>query len=397
MESKRTRATQRTGAAKRKTQAGRRRRSDPGPSGGSLDSSRLDALLAHLPMCAFVKDKELSYVSASRTFARLVGRAPGQIRGATDFDLYSAETAERFQEDDAHVLSTREAVLNRSVPSAHGGGASTSWCLLSKIPYFDEGGEVAGLVGFVVDVTERERLRQEVERMGSALDSFVRAVNDELTNPLSVIRGATEILLGDPGAMKDEVRGLLEAVDASSWKIQASLGALLEISRIGLVAHPREIVSGEEIVQEALDLAGKLHLAGSFRIQLEAKSVDFWVDRKRLVEALVHLIDNAFRHGGDRADPVLTIKTRTEGEWAIVSVGDNGAAFRDDVRAKLFEPFHEGPGGLDGRGLGLFIARRIVESHGGVLSVHAEAGVGNVFEIRLPKVEASACSGRSKH
>jgi len=88
------------------------------------------------------------------------------------------------------------------------------------------------------------------------------------------------------------------------------------------------------------------------------------------------MLDRQFRHRR------LTLETRRDGEWAVLSVSDTGVGIPHDVRRRIFEPFFTTK--ETGTGLGLSIVSGIISSHGGTIDVEADPGVGTTFTIRLP-------------
>jgi signal transduction histidine kinase len=153
----------------------------------------------------------------------------------------------------------------------------------------------------------------------------------------------------------------------------------------GRLALRREPVDLVEIVHEALTRARTQETGNALQIEAPLfPIVGFW-DRDRLGQVLDNLIDNAIKyspHGGEIA--IWVEATNAEG---LVRIEDHGIGIASDVLPQLFERFYQGqdPGVSTGLGLGLYIARMLVEAHGGRIWAESEPGQGSTFVIALPR------------
>jgi len=253
-------------------------------------------------------------------------------------------------------------------------------------------------VGLALDsIALRSRLRRllrEAERKNVELEAFVSAVSHELKTPLSVIRAAAEILGEDLAAeLPRTAVEIFESIGGSVERMHGALESLLELSRIGLVAHPRELVPVAAVVEEAIALSEHYLRGRSIRLRRQLEAFEMRLDHSRIVEVLVNLLTNAAKYGCDPDDPEIVVSAGREGEWGFFRVADNGAGVPIDLRPQLFQPFRRGSvdRDIEGSGLGLFLARRIVESHGGkLLLVEGESSRGATFEARLPLFSTEA-------
>jgi len=229
---------------------------------------------------------------------------------------------------------------------------------------------------------------EETERQRS---SALADVSHELRTPLTVIQGNLEALLD----------GVYPA-DA------AHLSPILEETRLmeRLIEDLRTLTLAEAgslvLHREPTDVGALLgDVAGGHRSQAEAAGVtvtvsaapglpDVDVDPLRIREVVANLLTNALRHtprGGS-----VEVSLAREGEVAIVSVRDSGSGMTADQRARAFDRFYRSPGS-SGSGLGLPIARSLVEAHGGTVAIASEVGAGTMISFTLPS-GASTASAR---
>lgn len=251
-------------------------------------------------------------------------------------------------------------------------------------------------------VTERRlvilQLEQEKQGLAAAMErlseedrsksEFISVFAHELRNPLAPVASTLEYLLlneRDP-----ENRKAVEVADQQVRLMRRLLDDLLDVSRINQKKFnlQKETVALDAIVQPAMSAVRSFYASRghSFWFSLPDEEVFVDADAARMTQALMNLLFNA----GKYTPPGGTIEllVRREGDTASVSIKDNGMGIAPDALPLVFEAFHQTSRGAavgSGLGLGLFIARRLVEMHGGTLTAES-AGVnaGAEFTVRLP-------------
>lgn len=252
----------------------------------------------------------------------------------------------------------------------------------------DEAGAVVEIAGIVRDITERVEAKKEVERANERQTEFMAMLSHELRNPLAPMRHAIDLLTGREEDPEVHARAR-EILDRQIGYLSRLVDDLTEVARIsaGTPSLERASVDLVEIVRNVVRDYGSL--ADDFEAELDADLPEARVpvsgDEVRLSQVLGNLLDNAFTHtpAGGRVE----IRLFTEDETAVVTVEDEGPGLSADQLEEVFEPFHQaretGTQAGDGLGLGLTVARRLVEMHGGTLT--AESGdTGSIFRFRLP-------------
>ena len=254
-------------------------------------------------------------------------------------------------------------------------------------------GQVTGTVSFGIDITahkraeqEREKLIARLEAQNAELERFTYTVSHDLKSPLITIKGYLGILSEDLAETDAEfVREDLARISNAADKMGHLLEDLLELSRIGRLMNPPEVVPMGELVADALAL-----LQGP----LEDKGVKTVVhpelpavrgDRTRLLEVLQNLIDNAVKYMGDQAQPRIEIGVRQEGNEAVCFVRDNGIGIEPRFHQKVFGLFDQLDPSAGGTGIGLALVKRIVEVHGGRIWIESKGvGHGSTFCFTIP-------------
>jgi signal transduction histidine kinase len=248
-------------------------------------------------------------------------------------------------------------------------------------------GPILGRIFVLRDITRET----EAERMRSAL---LATVSHELRSPLTAISGYTDTLLHD-GPWDDRTnREFLEVVALSASRLSALVDNLLDAATLeaGALRLQREPVRVERIAERVL--AQRRLLASGFTLHLETRPglplAD--ADPVRVEQVLANLVDNAIKyspHGG----PIRVRIDLQEPDMLAVSVSDRGSGIPPDSVDHVFERFfrvEDTRRGVKGAGLGLFICKSLVESHGGTISVQSQVGVGTTFTFTLPGLYEAA-------
>jgi signal transduction histidine kinase len=234
-----------------------------------------------------------------------------------------------------------------------------------------------------------------LERLEEALrcrEEFVRVLAHDLKNPVNTISLAAASLLHD-NPTPESIAKLREIIARSTTRMSQLIQDLLDeavIERSGFLPinpQPHDCHAlGEEVCQFT-----RVH-ASAKRVQVTCDIPDhatIRVDRTRILQVLSNLIDNAlkFTPVGGRID----VREERYGNHLQFSVFNNGPAIPEDYRERIFEPYFQAPGNTKGgAGLGLTIARRIVEQHGGDIWVESKEGEGTTFFFTIPAERAAA-------
>jgi signal transduction histidine kinase len=234
---------------------------------------------------------------------------------------------------------------------------------------------------------------QELEQLLRARDEFLSIASHELRTPLTAMKLQMEITkrsLGKRGPREHwstaEVLALTLPMEKQVNRLCALLDDMLDVSRIGkgeLPIRPQE-VDLCVLVREVLERLEPQMMEAKSLIHLDCpKSILGHCDRARMEQVLVNLLTNAFRYGNGQP---ISICLSQRGEEALLSVRDQGPGIAKEDQERIFNLFERGRRSSDfgGLGLGLYIARNIVERHGGQIRLESEPGAGATFIVRLP-------------
>ena len=243
---------------------------------------------------------------------------------------------------------------------------------------------------------ERERTQAILQDALRVKSEFMNNVTHELRTPLNSVIGFAELLQDEvPGPLNAQQAAFAADILASGRRLLALVEGILEMSRLdaGGAALEREPVNVGaalgEIVAAHREAAGARGL--TMRLDVAADSGSAELDPGALRRMLGALLDNAikFNHEGGS----VAVSARRAGGALEIAVADTGIGIAREDLAKLFKPLTQLDAGLarrhGGVGLGLTLARRLAELHGGTIEVEGEPGKGSTFTLRLPMLEKS--------
>jgi signal transduction histidine kinase len=240
---------------------------------------------------------------------------------------------------------------------------------------------------------EREKLISEFERKNAELERFTYTVSHDLKSPLITIKGFLGFLSAD--AQSGNIKRLnsdIQRISDAADKMQLLLNDLLELSRIGRLVNKPQFINLNDLISDVLELLhGRLH-GGAVPVYVDVQEnlQGIYGDRPRLFEVLQNLIDNAAKFMGDQPNPRIEIGqegTREDGS-SVLFVRDNGIGIDPKFKDRIFGLFDKLDPRSDGTGIGLALAKRIIEFHGGRIWVESEPGKGATFYFTLPQAES---------
>jgi CheY-like chemotaxis protein len=238
-------------------------------------------------------------------------------------------------------------------------------------------------------VLERQA-RQEAEAATQAKDEFLSVVTHELRSPLNAIRGWSHVLRHS-GELMPLQRKALDAIDRNTQAQVQLVDDLLDSQRIlcGKLELVYASLPAQRLLEEALETVQ--HAAGAKRIRLEIvhdrRLEMVRVDGERLRQALVKLLSNAVKFTPE--DGIVKLCSAVRDDGLVIEVSDTGVGLDASQLAAVFERFRQADSSdkrrANGLGLGLSLARQLVELHGGTIRAFSEGvGLGSRFSIELP-------------
>jgi signal transduction histidine kinase len=265
-------------------------------------------------------------------------------------------------------------------------------------------GEVAALVSAfnsmarALETGRREALAQNQQLRESEQHKrdLISMVSHELRTPLASVLGFTTLLL-ERDFPPDEQRRYLEIVDTQARRLAALAGDFLDVQLLegGGMRLERAPVDLIELTNEQTRLFFSHLDTHKLVLELPDGPVVIDGDRDRLAQVIGNLLSNAIKYSP--AGGIVRVQLELDGDRVVLMVSDQGMGIDEQDREHVFEKFFrssEASSRISGTGLGLAVAREIVETHGGEISVESEPGAGSTFWIELPLRRTAAAAAR---
>ena len=257
---------------------------------------------------------------------------------------------------------------------------------------------LGSLVGLAIEraraleALSKHRAEQEHERLRSAL---LDSVTHEFRTPLTSIKASVTALLSGAGLDDQGRRELLTVIDEETDRLNRLVGEAAEMAQLdaGMFQLELESHSIQEALQPALDDAKSSLENHPVEVLVGADLPNVRMDALRIREVLMHLLENAGKYSPPGSPIQITAEVKDE--RVVISVADRGPGIDSFEQNLIFEKFYRGHNQrytAPGTGMGLAIAKVIVEAHGGTIGVISQLGSGSVFSFSLP-VDKNALAG----
>ena len=278
------------------------------------------------------------------------------------------------------------------------------------LPVYNKDHEVDGILEFYRDVTLEKTYEQQLQQADklASLGQLVSGIGHEINNPNQFIRGNIKILtqaLEDMLPIVDDYYGshadlkiarlkydffrehimtLVNDMAHGSERIKAIVEGLRSFARKdeGLLVDTVEI---NTLIEACARLVhNEVHKRADVILDLTDNLPTLTGNAQKIEQVLINLIVNASQAMSDDKKGLITVRTRSEGGKVVVEIQDNGHGMTEKTLKQIFDPFFTTKRAKGGTGLGLAIAYRIIDEHGGNISVTSEIGVGTTFTMRIP-------------
>ena len=242
-------------------------------------------------------------------------------------------------------------------------------------------------------IEEFGELERNFNRMAAELKTneylrkdFISSVSHQLRTPLSIVRGYAE-LLAEGGLSEEEQREYARYIVREAERLTALTGDMLRLSRMDnhALQPKREKFSLDEQLRQVMLRHEKRAREKDIEIVPALESVSYEGDEELLGQIWDNLLDNALKFTAAGGEVAVTLRERDES--VTVCVRDTGCGMNEETKQRLFEQFYRGDTAHrgEGNGLGLSLARRVAELHGGSIRVESEEGRGSTLTVTLPK------------
>lgn len=349
----------------------------------------LKTLINNLPLQIYIKDTQSKKLLANKSELQFLGiENECDIIGKDDFDLYDRATAQKFREEDIEVMISQIPMLNKELTRTNPDGTVITF-LTSKIPLIGENGEVTGLVGISMDISEQKQKQKELK----SLISVTSSQNKKLINFAHIVSHNLRshsanfaMLLDFLGHEEDEMERhkIMEMLTDSSKHLMETLHNLNDIVAINTESNiiKKEVNFNKKLNTVLKQVNTQLNKAKATVISEVSDDVNINVVPAYLKNILINIITNALKYKKPDVDPIIKLSVNYVQNYTVISIEDNGIGL--DLKkygSKLFGMYKTFHGNSDAKGLGLYITKNQIEAMHGKISATSQVGIGSTFNL----------------
>lgn len=354
---------------------------------------RFRAAVENLPHGFIIYDAQRRFVYMNRRGQEAGGRDLAALVGRRDEEVWPEAFTKNYLPALQRAAQTRTVqTFEWTLPQDLGGRT----LVVTYVPLTGPAGDLQQILAITYDITERKAAEERLREADRQKDRFLATLGHELRNPLAPLRNALQIVRQPSGAAA-ATADALALMDRQVDRMARLIDDLLDVSRIsrGKVHLRRERIELGDLVRHAVETS-RPHadrLGHRLTVVLPPEPILLDADPVRLEQVLANLLDNACKYTG-RGGRIAVTACRHDGE-AVVAVRDDGRGLSPEQVPHLFEMFSQGEPGPNeaqaGLGIGLALARGLVEMHGGRIEAASEGpGRGSEFTVRLPALPPGA-------
>ncbi len=360
----------------------------------SLFESNIDAIMTTDPSGIITDVNKQMQVLAGCTRDELIG-AP--------FKNYFTDP-DRAEMSIKLVLSVSEKKITNYELTARARDGKETVVSFNATTFYDRDRKLQGVFAAARDVTERKRLDQVLQEKNIELESarslaekanlakseFLSSMSHELRSPLNAILGFAQLMDSNTPPPLPSQKESIDQILQAGWHLLKLINEILDLAKVesGQVPVSPEPVSLGEVILECQGMIEPQAQQRAIRLLFPKFDIPYFVmaDRTRLKQVLINLLSNAIKYNIKQGGTIEVKCMENKSGRIRVSIRDTGEGLSPEQLTQLFQPFNrlgQQAGGEEGTGIGLVVAKRLVELMKGIIGVESVVGVGSVFWFEL--------------
>jgi PAS domain S-box-containing protein len=346
---------------------------------------RYRSLFEDVPCYISIQDRDLNIVEANRQHRE----AFGTFYGCKCYEVYKHREEECSPCIVRQTFADGGTYVHEEVVTRRDGESMT--VMVTTAPMYDEDGGIEAVIEMSVDITQLRELQDKLSSVGMIISS----ISHDLKGLLNGMDGG--MYLVNSGLKKGNQERVATGWEMVERNVERIRSTVLDILYYAKDREPDwQDVTAAEVLEEVCSVlkAKAEHHEIAFATEIRLDQDGFEADRQALRSMLVNLIDNAFdacRVDKHKTEHAVSLVVDGDDAEVRFTLADNGIGMARDVRDKAFTLFFSSKGS-GGTGLGLFIANKIVQAHGGRIELDSEPGRGTRFSVAIPRHRPAAAS-----
>lgn len=359
------------------------------PIGIENRNKMLEIIVDNLPIPIFYKDKHGVYLYCNEAFDELMELDRDKIIGKKDYDLnIDEERVKIYKDADNKVIKHKVTTVDELYVERKSGD---KYIEITKVPLWDYRKKVIGVIGIVIDLTQKKATEIELEKL--RLDFFSNLTH-EFRTPLNLIFSSVQLIdQSISNIKKGDVNVLiryLRIIEQNGMRLLKLVNNLIDSTRIDsgcLDYNPqnKDIVAFvENICESVVEFSHSQNIDLIFDTDQEEKIISF--DSDKMERIVLNLLSNAIKYNKENGRIDVGIKCNED--YIDINVRDTGVGIPSDKIGDVFEKFKQVDNRLtkisEGSGIGLSIVKSLVALHNGMVDVSSKVGVGTEFKVKIP-------------
>lgn len=355
----------------------------------------IETLLDSIPNPLFYMDYRGIYLGVNKAFTQLFECSKEEIIGKNLFEIDQQDVALRNVASDQRIFDGKDKIqtIERELTLPNGDKIDV---ILTKSPFPDESGNIGGLIGLIVDITERKRMEIDLTNTRNrALESdrlktsFLNNLNHEIRTPLNAIVGFSDLLFDDYS--DSEKQNFVEVINNNAEQLLRIIDDVLAVSRLESENIPldKSVFSIKQVLSDLRFTFNEKAAKAGLNLEIESlpdneKDTCFH-DKGKIRQVMSGFIINALKY---TTEGHIRFGCFYQNNALRFYVKDTGIGIPELEQSQVFDRFFRGSQpqkmAIRGNGLGLSIARGLVEVMGGTIGLESTVGVGSTFYFDLP-------------
>ncbi|MBA4385484.1 MAG: hybrid sensor histidine kinase/response regulator [Anaerolinea sp.] len=332
------------------------------------------------------------------------------LTGCTRDELIGAPFKNYFTDPDRAEMSVKQVLSEKKITNfeltARARDGKETIVSYNATTFYDRDRKLQGMFAAARDVTERHRLdhvlleknselevaKSNADKANQAKSEFLSSMSHELRSPLNAILGFAQLLETDTQPLSPVQNQNVAQILQAGWHLLKLIDEILDLTKVesGQVPLSPEPVSLEEVFSECQSLVESQARQSGIKLIFSHLENPLFIraDRIRVIQIITNLLSNGIKYNKRQGTVEVSCLKQNSGRTRI-SVRDTGSGLNPEQISQLFQAFNrlgQESGGVEGTGIGLVVAKRLVELMGGEIGVESVVGVGSVFWFELISV-----------